>query len=148
MDDSFEKKCTEIQNLFTPLSASERYDALIELGIQLPPYPQALMTPDHIVSGCQSTMYLNATLEDGRLYFEAHSDALISKGLAALLISVYSGEKPVTIIKKEAHFISELGLETSLSPNRSNGLFQILLRMKQLALRECFEGIAKLGTKQ
>lgn len=138
MSESFQKKCEELKKFFAPQSTEERYKTLIEMGRKLPPYPEQHKTVDRIVPGCQSTLYLRATLKDGKLFFEAHSDALISAGLAALLINVYSGETPETILKCPPSFIQELGINSSLSLNRSNGLANIHLKMKQQALASIF----------
>ena len=112
----------------------ERYSVLIKMGRELPSYPHELKTPDKIVPGCQSILYLHASLKDGKVLFQAASDALISAGLAALLLSVYNGETAQTILTTPPDFITKLHITASLSPNRSNGLAQIHLRMKQLAL--------------
>jgi cysteine desulfuration protein SufE len=135
MNESFQKKCDQIKKKFAPLSIEERYRTLMDMGRNLPPYPDAYKTPDHIVRGCQSTLYLRATALDGKIFFEAHSDALISAGLAALLIAAYSGESAESILKNPPDFMTELGIQASLSPNRSNGLANIHLRMKQEALK-------------
>ena len=135
MSETFKKKSTEIENKFCQFKpGDERYNALIELGRTLPPYPPELKTPDKRVAGCQSILYLHATLKDGKVFFQTSSDALISLGLAALLLSVYNGETPQTILTCPPDFIKNLGIAASLSPNRSNGLSQIHLRMKQLTL--------------
>ncbi len=135
MSETFQQKCAEIKKIFIPLSLEERYHQLIEMGRGLPPFPEHLKIPDKIVSGCQSTLYLHASLIDDKLFFEAWADALISAGLAALLIAAYSGETAETILKSPPDFLGELDIFTSLSPNRSNGLAQIHLRMKQEALK-------------
>jgi len=135
MSDTFQKKSAEMTKIFTPLSREERYHLLMEMGQRLPPFPESCKTPDRIVQGCQSTLYLHAFLSEGKLFFEAYSDALISAGLAALLIAVYSGETPETILTCPPTFLSELGIAASLSPNRSNGLAELHLRMKQEALQ-------------
>lgn len=122
----------KFSSLKTP---EERYTLLIDLGRKLPPYPAELRTPDRIVSGCQSILYLSATLQDNKLFFSATSDALISAGLAALLIQAYSGSSPETILRNPPTFLQEIGIFASLSPNRSNGLAHIYLRMKQEALK-------------
>lgn len=132
MTESFEKKCAEIKKIFAQLSADERYQRLMQMGRRLPPFPDALKTPANLVAGCQSTLYLHSDLRDGKIFFQAHADALISSGLAALLIFVYSGEPPQTALLHPPAFLSDLSL--SLTPARSNGLFHIHLRMKQLAL--------------
>ncbi len=135
MDQSYDQKTEAIKLKFSSLAtAEERYHMLMEMGRRLPPLPQELKTPDRVVKGCQSTLYLHSFLKEGKLFFEASSEALISAGLAALLIAVYSGETPETILKCPPHFISELGIPASLSPSRSNGLAHIHLRMKQDAL--------------
>lgn len=136
MSNTFQKKSEEIRQKFLSLpSAEARYSALIELGKALKPYPESLKTADRIVKGCQSTLYLAASLEEGKIFFSASSDALISAGLAALLLSVYNGESPETILTCPPTFLSEIGIMASLSLNRSNGLAHIHLRMKQLALQ-------------
>lgn len=135
MPDSFQKKCDQIKKIFAPQSTEERYKTLIDLGRKLPPFSENHKTADQIVPGCQSTLYLYAFFEEGKLFFEAYSDALISAGLAALLIAVYSGETPETILKSSPDFIRELGIHSSLSINRSNGLANIYLKIKQEALK-------------
>jgi cysteine desulfuration protein SufE len=136
MSETFQKKSEEVKNFFASCSSPEaRYDALIAMGRKLPLFHPALKTPENLVVGCQSNLYLASRLIDDLLYFEAASDALISAGLAALLIAVYSGETPETILKQPPLFLADLGIHASLSPNRSNGLAHIHLRMKQEALK-------------
>ena len=135
MTDSFQKKCDEIKNIFINQTTQERYQTLMEMGRKLPPFPDTHKTPDRIVPGCQSTLYLSASLHEGKLFFNAQAGALISARLAALLIAVYSGESPEAVLTRSPDFIKELGISSSLSPNRSNGLSNIYLRMKQEALK-------------
>lgn len=135
MSETFQKKCAEIKKNFMSLNAEARYQELMKMGKSLPPFPNELKTAAHIVQGCQSILYLHMKFEDGKCFFDADADALISKGLAALLIAVYSGESPETILKCPPDFIGELGIGASLSPMRSNGLAQIYLRMKQEAIK-------------
>ncbi len=116
-------------------SPDDKYTYLIELGRALTSYPDNLRTTDRIVPGCQSTLYLDTHLEDGKLFFQSASDSLISQGLAALLIQVYSGLPPEIILLNPPLFLQELGLFASLSPHRSNGLASIYTRMKQDALK-------------
>lgn len=139
MTESFNENLCRIKQIFAPLDAEGKYRALIDLGRKLDPYPETLKTPDRIVKGCQSTLYLSTHFEGGKLHFSASCDALISAGLAALLILAYSGEPPETILKRPPAFLSELGIADSLSPNRSNGLYQIHLRMKQEALKHLLQ---------
>ena len=117
------------------LTAEERYQKIMQLGKQQPTLPPAFKIPEHLVSGCQSRMYLHAWEEDGKIYFAAESDALISSGLASVLISVYNGESAETILQCPPAYLTTLGLDTSLSPSRANGLYSIHLRMKQEALK-------------
>jgi cysteine desulfuration protein SufE len=135
MSETFQKKCGQIKKNFAHLSADARYQELMKMGKDLPVFPKEKKTPAHIVQGCQSILYLHTKFENGKCFFEADADALISKGLAALLIAVYSGESPETILKYPPDFIGELGIGASLSPMRSNGLAQIYLRMKQEVIK-------------
>lgn len=135
MSDTFEEKEAFLKKKFTPLSTEERYKLLIDMGRSLSPYPFEFKTAEHIVPGCQSLLYLHAICKNGHLVFEAHSDALISAGLAAFLIALYSDQAPEVVLKRPPTLIAELGLAASLSPNRSNGLANIHLRMKQEALK-------------
>lgn len=113
----------------------KKYTHVIEMGRALPPYPQELKIPSLEVKGCQSTMYLQSELKEGKVFFNVDSDALISKGLAALLIHVYSGESPESILKCPPDYLEQIGITANLTPNRANGLYSIHLRMKQEALR-------------
>ena len=123
------------------IAPEEKYQKIIELGRNLSPYPSIDKTPEHLVKGCQSTMYLRSYLKEAKIYFEAYSEALISAGLAALLLSVYQEESPEVILKCPPLFLEELGLHTALSPSRSNGLSSLFLRMKQEALKALTENI-------
>jgi cysteine desulfuration protein SufE len=137
---TFQKKSDEIKKFFNSITTSEqRYEALIEMGRQLPPLRADLKIPENLVAGCQSQLYLVSRFSDGRVYFDAASDALISAGLAALLIQIYNGETPETILKEPPRYLSDLGIYASLSPNRSHGLSQIHLKMKQHALNFLME---------
>jgi len=136
MSETFQKKSDAIKKIFTTLTLEEdRYKILIEMGRRLPPVSPDLKVPENLVPGCQSNLYLSSRFINGLVLFEAASDALISSGLAALLLSVYSGESPETILKQPPQFLDDLGIHASLSPNRSNGLAHIHLRMKKDALK-------------
>ncbi len=133
---TFLKKVEALKKKFGALkTAEERYDALMQMGRALPPFLGEWKTVERKVSGCQSTLYLRAECVGGRVFFTATADALISAGLAALLIEVYSGETPETVLTQPPLFLEELGIYASLSPNRSHGLSSIHLKMKQEALR-------------
>ena len=106
----------------------------MELGKQLAPLPPGLCTDTKRVVGCQSAMHLDSQLIDGQMHFRAHSDALIASGLAWLMLSIYDGEAPEVLLTTPPKVLEELGISNALSPNRSNGLHSLHLRMKQDAL--------------
>ncbi len=136
MFESCLKKQQQIKDLFSSCPTEEKkYEKIIELGRSLPPFPDEDETPENFVKGCQSIMYLTSKLENGKVYFAAESDALISAGLAAILLQAYNGESPETILKCPPAYLEELGISASLTPNRANGLYSIHLRMKQDALK-------------
>ena len=129
------EKQKQIVALFSSCSSQEeKYRKIIELGKAAPALDVSLKSIDNLVQGCQSTMYLHSFLKDGRVFFSAESDALISAGLAAMLIQVYNGEFPETILKCPPDYLKEMGVYASLTPNRANGLFSMHLRMQQDAL--------------
>lgn len=131
----FQKKTLQIKEKFQPLSLEEKFREIIALGRGLSPYPEIFKTKENLVPGCQSLLYLHCAQEKDRLVFSAHSDALISKGLAALLIELYSQEIPETILTCPPKILEELGITKSLSPSRSNGLAQIYRRMQGHAIK-------------
>jgi cysteine desulfuration protein SufE len=104
----------------------ERYAYLIELGQKLPPLPDELKTEDIIVRGCQSTVWLHRECRDGKVFLQADSDSLIVKGLAALLMQVFSGQDAEAITQAELIFFEETGLNSHLSSQRSNGLLAMV----------------------
>lgn len=129
-------KQDEIKQLFSLCQNQEtKYQKIIEMGRELPRLSAQDKIPENIVKGCQSTVYLHASMEEGKIFFQAESDALISAGLAALLVRVYSGESPEAILKCPPTYLDELGIAASLTPSRANGLYSIHLKMKQEALR-------------
>lgn len=134
------EKCLEKQEQVKTLfgacaNEEEKYQKIIQLGKQLGHLSEAEKLPENIVKGCQSTVYLSSKLEKDQVIFKADSDALISAGLAAILIQVYSGETPEVILKCPPTYLDDLGIGASLTPSRANGLYSIHLRMKQDALR-------------
>ncbi|HSW72403.1 MAG TPA: SufE family protein [Chlamydiales bacterium] len=116
-------------------SKEEIYGKIMELGKQLKALGPEDKIPSNLVSGCQSIMYLKSSFQNGKMFFEADSNALISAGLAFLLIFVYSGQSPETILLKPPQFLNEMGIYSSLSLNRANGLMNIFLKMKQEAVK-------------
>ena len=125
-----------IKNHFISCSTSEeKYIKLIELGKLLEPFEEGWKTGANIVQGCQSILYLHTTVQEGKIFFKAYSEALISAGLAFLLIGVYNEESPEVVLKCSPSFIKELGLDLALSPGRSNGSASMYLRMQQEAIK-------------
>jgi cysteine desulfuration protein SufE len=115
--------------------AEARYDRIIALGKDLPPVGDKDRIPEHRVEGCQSEMYLRSWLEDGRIRFAVASDALISRGLASLLVRVYDGELPEVVVRCPPTFIKELGIPGSLTPGRAMGLASLHRRMVHDAIK-------------
>jgi len=111
----------------------DRYEYLIELGKGLEGYPEEKKTEEHLIKGCQSRVWLDASLQDGRLVFSADSDAIITKGIISLLISVYSGCTPEEIANDDFGFIADIGLKENLSPTRANGLVSMIETIKEIS---------------
>lgn len=136
MFDSCMKKQASIKEIFNSCKTpEERYQKIMDFGRQLKKMDASFKTQENMVKGCQSVMYLHSYKEEDKVIFEADSDALISLGLAAILIFIYSGETAETILKCPPSCLEELGISASLSPNRANGLYHIHLKMKQEALK-------------
>ncbi len=112
----------------------DKYQLLIDLGSEQEALPEAYKTEQNLIDGCQSRVWLQADEKDGRLEFRAESDALIVKGIVALLIRVLSGHTPQEILDADLYFIDRIGLKEHLSPTRSNGLVAMLKQMKMYAL--------------
>lgn len=113
----------------------DRYSYLIELGNDMPPYPEEHRIPQNVIEGCQSTVWIHADLNDnGEISFEADSDAIIVKGIVALLIRVLSNHTPQEILDCELYFIDKIGLKENLTPTRSNGLLSMIKQMKLYAM--------------
>ncbi len=112
----------------------DKYSLLIELGNELIPIDPKYKVDSNLIRGCQSRVWLHQEYTDGRIVFEAESDALIVKGLVALLLKIYSGRTPHEILSSEPRFIDEIGLRQHLSPTRSNGLLAMVKQMKLYAL--------------
>ena len=115
----------------------DKYEYIIELGKELPLIAQNYKTEDRLIKGCQSQVWLHAEKKDGKMNFSADSDAIITKGIIALLIQVLNDERPETVAKADLKFIKEIGLQEHLSPTRSNGLVNMIKQMKLEALKRC-----------
>ena len=111
------------------------YRKIIAWGKKLPPFNPEWKVEPNLVPGCQSLMYLHGRFEEGKLYFAAASDALISAGLASILISFYSGSTPEDILATPPTFLKEFGIVSGLTPGRANGLASLYIRIKQTALK-------------
>lgn len=112
----------------------DRYQLLIDLGTEQKPLDEKYKTDQNLIEGCQSRVWLRADYEDGKVMFNAESDALIVKGIIALLIKVLSGHTPDEILNTDLYFIDEIGLKEHLSPTRSNGLLSMVKQMRMYAL--------------
>ncbi len=112
----------------------DRYQLLIDLGSEQEPLPKEYMTENNLIEGCQSRVWLQADFVDGNVIYRAESDALIVKGIIALLIKVYSGHTPEEILSSEPYFVEAIGLKEHLSPTRSNGLLSMIKQMRLYAL--------------
>ena len=112
----------------------ERYEYMIDLGRSLPLIDQAYKTDEYIIKGCQSKVWVYAELNDDKLVFTADSDAIITKGIIAILIRAFSNQHPSDIMNAETSFIDEIGLKEHLSPTRANGLVSMIKQIKLYAL--------------
>ena len=113
----------------------DRYAMIIDLGNALPPIEEKYKTPAHLIEGCQSRVWLNAELTpEGKVRYTADSDAIIVKGIIALLIDVLNDSAPKDIIDAKLYFIDRIGLSENLSPTRSNGLLAMVRQMKMYAV--------------
>jgi cysteine desulfuration protein SufE len=114
----------------------DRYQYIIELGRKLPPFPEEWANDAHRVPGCQSKVWMEAILRDGKMYFAGASDAAIVSGLVALLLRVYSGRPPEEIVATDAMFLKDLGLLEALSTNRGNGIAAMARKVREIAALE------------
>lgn len=114
----------------------DRYQYIIDMGKQLPPFPEQWQVDELKIQGCQSNVWMHHQLENGRLHFDAASDAAIVSGLIAVLMRIYNARTPTEIVTTEPSFLADLGLDKHLSPTRSNGLHAMLERIYQVARTE------------
>ena len=112
----------------------DKYDYLIELSQTLPAIAPEHRTEEYVIKGCQSRVWVDAKIEEGKVYYSADSDAIITKGIIALLIRVMNGRTPQEIVDMDLYFIDAIGLGENLSPTRSNGLLSMIKQMKMYAL--------------
>ena len=111
----------------------DNYDYLIELGKALKDYPEEKKTDDRLVKGCQSRVWIDFQMKDGRIFFNADSDAIITKGIISLLIKIYSGRTPEEILSSDFSVVERIGLKENLSPTRANGLVSMIAMIREIA---------------
>ena len=111
----------------------DKYEYLIELGKSLTDYPEADKTDDRLIKGCQSRVWLDYKIKDGRIWFNADSDAIITKGIISLLIRIYSGRTPEEIMSSDFSIVDRIGLKENLSPTRANGLVSMIAMIREIA---------------
>lgn len=121
-------------SMFDEENWDERYQYLIDLGKSLPLIDEKYKTESNLIKGCQSRVWLHAEENDGRIDFTADSDAILTKGLIAILIRAFSGQKAADILEADTKFIDEIGLKEHLSPTRANGLVSMIKQIKMYAL--------------
>ena len=112
----------------------QRYEYMIELGKSLPLIKEKYKTDDNLIKGCQSKVWVHAEMEDDKVVFTADSDAIITKGIIAILIRVFSNQHPKNIIEADTAFIDEIGVKEHLSPTRANGLVSMIKQLKMYAV--------------
>jgi len=123
-----------IEEFFVLDEWMDKYNYLIEMGREIPLLDEKYRKEEYLIQGCQSRVWLQAEFQDGRILYKADSDAIITKGIAALLIRVLGGNTPDDILQTELTFIEKIGLKEHLSPTRSNGLVSMLKQMRYYAL--------------
>lgn len=132
--EEIEKEITEEFEFFGE-DWESKYEHLIDLGKTMPLIRPENKTADKVIQGCQSTVWLNSELIEGKIVYTADSDAIITKGMVALMIRVLSGQKPEDIVKAQLAFVDKIGLKEHLSPTRANGLVSMINQMKKDALK-------------
>ena len=111
----------------------DKYEYLIELGKALKDYPEDAKTEDRLIKGCQSRVWLDYSVEDGKIIFNADSDAIITKGIISLLTGIYSGRTPQEILSSDFSVVEKIGLKENLSPTRANGLVSMISKIREVA---------------
>ena len=111
----------------------DKYEYLIELGKSLTDYPEEKKTDERLIKGCQSRVWLDYKIDGGRIFFNADSDAIITKGIISLLIRIYSGRTPEEVLSSDFSVVDKIGLKENLSPTRANGLVSMIARIREIA---------------
>lgn len=115
----------------------DKYEYLIELGKSLDSYPDECKTDDRLIKGCQSRVWLDYKVENGKIIFRADSDAIITKGIISLLVGLYSGRTAAEILSSDFSVVEKIGLKENLSPTRANGLVAMIAKIRETALQNC-----------
>lgn len=132
---TIKEKQNELVDEFSFLEDWEqKYGYIIDLGKELKELPESLKTDKNLIKGCQSKVWIDARLQDGKLFFEADSDGILPRGIAALLVNIYSGHSAEEILASDFDFISQIGLQEFLSPSRANGLMAMTKQIKYYAV--------------
>ena len=132
---TIQEKQAEIVEEFSYLEDwMDKYEYLIELGKKLPPLEESSRQEKNLIKGCQSRVWLDVSRKEGKLFFKADSDALITKGIISLLVHVFSGHTPAQILDSDMSFIEKIGLKEHLSPTRANGLLSMMQQIQMYAL--------------
>lgn len=113
----------------------DKYEYIIELGKSLKEYPEDRKTDDKLVKDCQSRVWIDFNVEDGKIFFNADSDAIITKGIISLLVRIYSGRTPQEILSSDFSVVEKIGLRENLSPTRANGLVSMIQMIREIAAR-------------
>ena len=111
----------------------DKYEYLIELGQSLTDYPESEKTDDNLIKGCQSRVWLTCKVADGKVFLNADSDAIITKGIISLLVGLYSGRTPEEILSSDFSVVDKIGLKENLSPTRANGLVSMIAKIREIA---------------
>ncbi|MDD6364483.1 MAG: SufE family protein [Bacteroidales bacterium] len=111
----------------------DKYEYIIDMGKSLANFPEEKKTDDRLIKGCQSRVWLDSRVEDGKIFFTADSDAIITKGIISLLIRLYSGRTPEEILGSDFSVVEKIGLKENLSPTRANGLVSMIEKIRQTA---------------
>lgn len=114
----------------------DKYEYIIDLGKGLEGYPEEKKTDEHLIRGCQSRVWLDAEVREGRIWFSADSDAIITRGIISLLIGIYSGATPQEILASDFSVVEKIGLRENLSPTRANGLVSMIETIRAIAARQ------------
>ncbi|MEO6315504.1 MAG: SufE family protein [Chitinophagaceae bacterium] len=142
--EDIEQEIIEDFKLLDAWDEDQKYEYIIDMGKKLPPLEEQFKTVDNVIKGCQSTVWLAADFTDGKLFFKADSNSVITKGLISMLILVLSGRAPDEIIAARLDFINAIGMHSHLAQTRSNGLLAMVKQMKNYALAYKIQNASKV----